>query len=249
MLKVVPDTETKFQLAGDNSDVVWDDSIEWIMSPYDEYALEEAILTKESLGGTVTVLTIGSGKESQVIRKALAMGADDAIVIQNEALAGADASNIAKVLAKEVEELQPDLVFAGKLATDSNDSFVGPAIAAILDWPSISEISALKVTEDSISATRDAPGRKEKFTAKLPAIVTVDKGINEPRYPKLPDIMKAKRKPLNEKDGSEFTTETKTTQISVEFPPQKSGGEIFDGDLDDSVQKLVAALHEKEKVF
>ncbi|RMG33828.1 MAG: electron transfer flavoprotein beta subunit/FixA family protein [Methanobacteriota archaeon] len=254
MLKAVPDTETRFQIRDDGKDVVYDDSIEWIASPYDEYALEAAIQTKEKLGGTVTLLTLGKGVESQVIRKALAMGADDAVLVNNEALADSDPLGIAKVLAKELEALQPDLVFAGRLATDTADSFVGPAVGELLNMPVVAEISGLEVEEGKVVVTRDATARKEKFELTLPAIVTTDKGLNEPRYPKLPDIMKAKKKKVDEKDGAEYlefagTSNRKVTQVKVEFPPAKKGGVIFKGDLDEAIEQLVDALHNKEKVI
>ena len=254
MLKAVPDTETRFQIKEDGTDVVYDDSIEWIPSPYDEYALEAAIQTKEKLGGTVTLVTLGKGVESQVIRKALAMGADDAVLVNNADLADSDPLGIAKVLAKEVGALQPDLVFAGRLATDTADSFIGPAVGELLGMPVIAEISGLEAEEGRIVVTRDATQRKEKFEVTLPAIVTTDKGINEPRYPKLPDIMKAKKKKVDEKDGAEYLEiagreKRKVRQLSVEFPPKKSGGVIFKGDLDEAIEKLVDALHNKEKVI
>lgn len=254
LLKIVPDTETRFQINENGSDVVYDDSIEWIASPYDEYALEEAIQTKEKLGGTVTILTLGKGHESQVIRKALAMGADDAVLIENENLAQSDAQGIAKIIGKQLESMGADLVFAGKLATDSNDSYVGAAIAELLGIPMVGEVSALEVTEGSLVATRDAAGRKEKFELQLPAVITADKGLNEPRYPKLPDIMKAKRKPLEQLDGSSFADlggadKRNVTQTAAGFPPKKEGGEVFDGDIDEAVSKLVDALVNKEKVI
>ncbi len=252
LLKVVPDTETRFEINADGTDVVYDDRIQWIISPYDEYALEEAIQTKEKLGGTVTILTIGKGNEQQVIRKALAMGADDSVLINNPDLMASDALGLAKIFSKELEVLGADLIFAGKVATDSNDGYVGAAVAELMGLPVVTEISDMEASEGSVIVTRDASGRKEKFELTLPAVVTVDKGINEPRYPKLPQIMKAKKKPLDEKDGANYagfagTANAKVKQVEVKFPPKKSGGQIFEGD--DAVDKLVDALINKEKVI
>jgi len=251
LMKVVPDTETRFEIREDGTDVVYDDRIQWIISPYDEYALEEAIQTKEKLGGTVTILTLGKGKEQQVIRKALAMGADDSVLINSADLMESDALGIARIFSKELEGTGADLIFAGKVATDSNDGYVGAAVAELMGIPVITEVSDMEVSESSVVVTREASGRKEKFEVTLPAIVTIDKGINEPRYPKLPQIMKAKRKPLDEKDGANYASvagsgNSKVKQIEVKFPPKKSGGEIFEGD--DAVDKLVDALMNKEKV-
>jgi electron transfer flavoprotein beta subunit len=251
LLKIVPDTETRFQINNEGTDVVYDDGIEWIASPYDEYALEEAIKIKENSGGTVTILTLGKGHEAQVIRKALAMGADDAILIENVDLVKSDVVGIAKILAKQLESLNADLILAGKLATDSNDSYVPGAISELLGLPMVTDINELEVQDGKVTATRDAAGRKEKFEISLPAILSADKGLNEPRYPKLPDIMKAKKKPLEQSDGSGFSdlVTSNVKQIKVEFPPKKSGGMTFDGDIDESISKLIDALVNKEKVI
>ncbi|MHA2029163.1 MAG: electron transfer flavoprotein subunit beta/FixA family protein, partial [Candidatus Kariarchaeaceae archaeon] len=216
LLKVVPDTETRFQLNSDSSDVVWDSSIEWIIGPYDEFAVEEAIKIKEKFGGEVISVTLGRGNEEKSIRKAMAMGVDSGILINNAELADSDPSSIARALAETVKPLSPDIILTGKVATDSADSFVGPALGELLSIPVITEVSSLDVTESNVVATRDAQGRKEKFEANFPVLITADKGLNEPRYPKLPMIMKAKKKQLEIKEtaGTELTKNVKLTSVT-----------------------------------
>ena len=249
LLKVVPDTETRFQLNSDASDVVWDSSIEWVIGPYDEYAIEEAIKIKEKFGGEVVSVTIGRGNEEKSIRKAMAMGVDSGILINNADLANSDPISIAKALAETVKPLGADIIITGKMATDTADSFIGPALGELLSIPVIAEVSSLEVSESNLVATRDASGRKEKFESSFPVLITADKGLNEPRYPKLPMIMKAKKKPLEIKDTAGTEVTNNVTLTVVAFPPKKEAGELITGDPDTLVTKLVDGLQNKEKVI
>lgn len=249
LMKVVPDTETRFQLNSEGNDVVWDSTMEWIIGPYDEYAVEEAIKIVETHGGEVTTITIGKGNEEKSIRKAMAMGVDKGILVVNEQLADSDPISIAHALADLTKPLEPDIIFTGKMATDSSDSFVGPAVAEILGYPSIAEVSGLEVSPDGLVATRDAAGRKEKFESKYPVVITADKGLNEPRYPKLPMIMKAKKKPLDKLDSVSTPVTKNVTQTKAEFPPKREAGELIKGTVDEIVGKLVDGLQNKEKVI
>lgn len=249
LLKVVPDTETRFQLNSDSSDVVWDSSIEWVIGPYDEYAIEEAIQIKEKLGGEVISVTIGRGNEEKSIRKAMAMGIDSGILINSPELADSDLISLAKALAEVIKPLGADLIITGKMATDSGDSFIGPAVAELLSIPSITEISSLETTENGVVATRDASGRKEKFESSFPVLLTADKGLNEPRYPKLPMIMKAKKKPLEIKESAGTEITKNVNLVSVSYPLKKDAGELITGTVDEIVGQLVDGLQNKEKVI
>ncbi|MCY3413260.1 MAG: electron transfer flavoprotein subunit beta/FixA family protein [Candidatus Heimdallarchaeota archaeon] len=249
LLKVTPDTETKFQLNGDGTDVAEDASIEWIIGPYDEYGVEEAIKIKENFGGEVISITIGKGVEEKSIRKAMAMGVDSGILVNNKELLESDPLSIAKALKALIEPLNPDIIFCGKQATDSSDSFIGPAIAALMNIPVITEINTLEVTENGVVATRDAAGRKEKFESKFPVVLTADKGLNEPRYPKLPMIMKAKKKPLDIKDSAGTDIRKNVVQTVAAFPPEKGSGMKITGTPDELVEKLVDGLKNKEKLI
>ncbi|MHA2253789.1 MAG: electron transfer flavoprotein subunit beta/FixA family protein [Candidatus Kariarchaeaceae archaeon] len=248
-MKVTPDTETRFQLNTDGTDVAWDSTIEYIIGPYDEYAVEEAIKIKEKHGGEVISVTVGRGNEEKSIRKAMAMGVDSGILITNEDLYLSDPLSIARAIAETIKPLNPDIILSGKVATDSSDAFVGPAIADILNMPVITEVSSLEVSESGVIAIRDAPGRKEKFEASFPVIISADKGLNEPRYPKLPMIMKAKKKPLEKKEASPTEIRKNVVQIKVEFPPQKEAGSMITGTTDEMVAQLVDGLINKDKAI
>ncbi len=249
LLKVTPDTETKFQINSAGTDIAEDSSIEYIIGPYDEYGVEAAIQIKEKLGGEVISVTIGSGNEEKSIRKAMAMGVDSGILINNADLKSSDPLSIAKAIKEVVEPLNADIIICGKLATDTSDSFIGPALAALMNIPVISEISSLEVTEEGVVATRDAAGRKERFESKFPVILTADKGLNEPRYPKLPMIMKAKKKPLDKKDTAGTEIRKNVTQVKAEFPATKSAGKKITGTPDELVSELVTGLTTKEKIL
>lgn len=250
LVKIVPDTETRFQIQDDGSDVVWDSGIEYIISPYDEYAIEEAIQIKEKHGGDIVCVTIAkSGIAEKSIRKAMAMGVDEGILVEDDDLAASDPLSLAKALAELVKPLEADMILTGKMATDSSDSFVGPAVAQILGIPVITELSELEVSENGIVAVRPAGGRKERFESSFPVVITADKGLNDPRYPKLPDIMKAKRKPLHTDKTVSVAASGLVTQIKAEFPPEKSGGKKIEGTPDEVVSELVEGLSKQEKVI
>lgn len=249
LLNVVPDTETRFQINSDSTDVVWDSSIGFIIDPYAEYAVEEAIKIKESIGADIISVTIGKGEEEKSIRKAMAMGVDSAVLINNPDLLNSDSLSIAKAYAEVIKPLGADIIFCGKIETDTSQSFVGPAVAALLNMPVITEISELEVTDSGIVAIRDASGRKEKFESKFPVVLTAEKGLNEPRYPKLPDIMKAKKKPLEKKDDAGTEIRNNVTQIKAEFPPSKGAGKKLEGSIDEIVGQLVDGLHNTDKMI
>lgn len=248
-MKVVPDTETRFQLNESQTDVVLDSGIEWIIGPYDEYGVEEGIQIKEKLGGEVISVTIGRGNEEKAIRKAMAMGVDEGILLEDETLLTADPLTYAKAMAELVKPLNPDIIFTGKMDTDTNDSSLGPAIAQLLNMPVITEVDTLEVSEGGVVAARSAAGRKEKFESKFPVVITADKGLNDPRYPKLPDIMKAKKKPLHRDKTVGVSDAGIMVQESVTFPAQKEGGEKIEGSADEVVSVLMEGLTKKEKIF
>ena len=249
LMKVTPDTETRFQLNNESTDVQWDPSIEYIIGPYDEYAVEEAIKIKEQHGGEVISVTIGQGNEEKSIRKSMAMGVDSGILINNQELMKSDPLSIARALAETIKPINPDIILTGKMATDSSDSFIGPAVADILNMPVVTEVSSLEISDDKVIAIRDASGRKEKFESNLPVLITADKGLNEPRYPKLTMIMKAKKKQLEKLDISPTEIRKNVVQTKVEFPPKKEAGSKITGTPDELVASLINGLVNKDKVI
>ena len=256
LLKVVPDTEALLQIDEEKKEVVLDHSVEWIIDPYVENALEEAIRTKEKHGGEVVILCAGDGSKSEeaVIRKALAMGADKAIHIVHENLKQADGTTTANVLLPVVEREKPDIVWAGMRSYDVTNAQVPVEIAVKIKYPIVINALSFELQDNKAIITRLIPGgAQEKVEVELPAVITTDQAINEPRYPKLPDIMKAKRKPIEKLTPEELGVSLEPLQhyekVKIYFPPKKEGGRILKGDLKDQIKELVRILVEEEKVL
>lgn len=238
----VPDTTTKIVVGADNKSI---DSkgVKYIMNPYDEFALEEALRLKEKNGGTVTAVTVGGDGAKDVLRTALALQVDKAILIKSDS---SDSFVIASSLAAVAQEIKPDIVLFGRQSIDYDSFQVAPMVAEILDMPSVTITSKLEISGTSLSAERDIEGGKETISASLPAVISAQKGLNEPRYPKLPDIMKAKSKPIEERVAS--TVAARSEVVSIELPPAKGKGKVF-GDSEADISELVKLLHEEAKVI
>lgn len=258
-LKQVPDTETPIKIAPDGQSIVQDD-IKWVMNPYDEYGVEEALRLKEKFGGEVTILGLGPKRMTEAIRTALAMGADKAILINDPALEGSDPLATAKALAAAVKDLPFDLIFAGQRGVDEDMGLVGGALAEILDLPQLSVVVKLEVSEDgkTLKAHRPVEGQTLVIESSLPALITTQKGLNEPRYASLPGIMKAKKKPLEEKtladlglDPGEFGKGARKLKVlELTSPPQKGAGKIIEGETpEEKAKELARLLHEEAKVI
>lgn len=252
LLKRTFDTEEKITITGGRID---EDDAEFIINPYDEYAVEEAIQVRDEHGGEVTVITIGGEDAEKQLRTALAMGADKAVLINVEDdLEIKDQYTTAKILATYLEDKDPDLILAGNVAIDNGTGQVGPRVADLLGIPYVTTITDLKIDGEKVTVVRDVEGDEETIETTLPLLVTAQQGLNEPRYPSLPGIMKAKKKPLEELelddlDLDEDDVEAKTKTIEVFLPPQKSEGKILEGELADQVKELVSLLHNDAKVI
>lgn len=252
LLKRTFDTEEKITITGGRID---EDGAEFIINPYDEYAVEEAIQVRDEHGGEITVITIGGEDAEKQLRTALAMGADKAVLINVEDdLEIKDQYTTAKILATYLEDKDPDLILAGNVAIDNGTGQVGPRVADLLGIPYVTTITDLKIDGEKVTVVRDVEGDEETIETTLPLLVTAQQGLNEPRYPSLPGIMKAKKKPLEELelddlDLDEDDVEAKTKTIEVFLPPQKSEGKILEGELADQVKELVSLLHNDAKVI
>lgn len=259
-LKQVPDTESQIKIAPDGKSIVTDD-IKWVMNPYDEYGVEEALRLKEKFGGEVTVVSLGPKRVTESIRTALAMGADKGILISDEALNGeSDSLATAKALAAAIKDLNYDLIFTGQRAVDDDMGVVGAALAEFLGIPQLSLIVKLEVAEDGKSAKVNRPveGQTLVIESSLPALITAQKGLNEPRYASLPGIMKAKKKPLEEKtladlglDPGEFGETGRRLKIAgLTPPPERGEGKIVEGETaQEKAAELARLLHEEAKVL
>ncbi len=241
-LSQVPDTTTKIVIGADGKSI---DSkgVKYIMNPYDEFALEEALRLKEKNGGTVTAVTVGGDGAKDVLRTALALQVDKAILVKSDS---ADSFVIASNLAAVAQEIKPDVVLFGRQSIDFDSFQVAPMVAEILDMPSVTITSKLDINGGSLTAERDIEGGKETVQASLPAVISAQKGLNEPRYPKLPDIMKAKSKPIEERAAS--ASSARTEIVGLELPPAKGKGKVL-GDSDGDIAELVKLLHEEAKVI
>ncbi|OQX95399.1 electron transfer flavoprotein subunit beta [candidate division KSB1 bacterium 4572_119] len=243
-VKQVPDTETKIKIGADKKSIDTSD-INWILNPYDEYAVEEAIQIKEEKEGTtVTVISVGPERSVSAIRNAIAMGADEAVLIKTEDIY-LDSFTVAKALADVIKDLEYDLIFFGKQAVDDDNLQVGPMVAELLNLPCVSPIADLKLENGSVTVKREIEGGTEVIEASLPAVISADKGLNEPRYPALRGIMMAKRKPIDEKQVDMETAKIEIVQMA--YPQSREGGKIV-GEGVDAVPELVRLLREEAKV-
>jgi electron transfer flavoprotein beta subunit len=258
-LKQVPDTESQIKIGPDGKSIVTGD-VKWVMNPYDEYGVEEALRLREKFGGEVTVVGLGPKRVTESIRTALAMGADKGILISDAALEGSDSYATARALAAAIKGLNYDLIFTGQRGVDDDLGLVGPTLAELLGIPHHSVIVKVEAAEDgkSVKVNRPVEGEVLVIESTLPALVTAQKGLNEPRYASLPGIMKAKKKPLEEKSLSDLGLNSgdfgegarKLKIIALTPPPERKAGKIVEGETpQEKAQALAKLLHEEAKVI
>ncbi len=257
LVKQVPDTESLVQIAGDGVSIKKDD-IKWIMNPYDELAVEEALRIKEAKGGTVTVLSVGAQKAQETIRTALAMGADKGLLVNDPAAEGGDALATARILAAAVKNLPFDLIIAGQRAVDEDNYQVGAAVAEFLGIPHVSLVSKAELLEGRIRCQRAVEGGSVTVEAPLPALFTTQRGLNEPRYASLPGIMKAKKKPLEVKTVAALGLDParvgaagrKVVVKALRLPPERKAVRMIAGETPAAIAaELVRVLHEEARLI
>lgn len=245
-VKRVPDPETTIRVKPDGSGIVTD-NIKYVINPFDEIAIEEALRIKEKLGGSEVVLaSIGTKVVSEQLRTGLAMGADRALLVLCEQ--ALDSLAVSRILAKLVERESPQLVLMGKQAIDDDSNQAGQMLAALLDWPQATFASKVELAADQQSAQviREVDGGLETIGFSLPGIITADLRLNEPRYASLPGIMKARKKEIREIPVAELNAET-TPCLKVQKmdpPAKKTGGKKVE-----TVQQLLDLLHTEAKVI
>ncbi|MGG3450803.1 electron transfer flavoprotein subunit beta/FixA family protein [Domibacillus aminovorans] len=252
LMKRTFDTEEKISINGGQ---IEEDGAEFIINPYDEYAVEEAIQIRDAHEGEVTVVSVGSEEAGKQLRMALAMGADKAVLINTEDdLKEGDQFTTAKILVEYFKDKEVDLILAGNVAIDGGSGQVGPRIADMLGIPYVTTITNIDIDGSNVFVTRDVEGDSEMIKTSLPLLVTCQQGLNDPRYPSLPGIMKAKKKPLEELelddlDLEEEDVESKTKILDIFLPPDKTAGHVLKGDLTHQVQELVSLLRSEAKVI
>jgi len=247
-IKHVPDTETKIKVAGDGVSLDEAAVSKWIISPYDEYALEQALLIREAGEGEVVLVSLGGDAVQATLRQGLAMGADRAVLVKDDALAKADGLARAKALAVVVKEENPELVLLGKYGVGTDEAQTGPMLAEILGQPHAGSVSKLDLTGDGFTAERDIEGGVEVQQGSLPAVITCEKGLNEPRYPSLKGIMAAKKKKIDFKEAGDGGAGMLVWE-SMELPPPRSAGRIIEGEPQEAARELVRLLNEEKKVI
>ncbi|TRZ75531.1 MAG: electron transfer flavoprotein beta subunit/FixA family protein [Deltaproteobacteria bacterium] len=250
-VKQVPDTETLIKVKPDGSGID-ETGIKWVMNPYDEFGVEEALKLKEKFGGDVTIVSLGPARALETVRTALAMGADKAIHINDPALEGADAYNIAAALAAAIKGIPYDIIFCGQRAIDDDAGQVGSVLAEFLGIPQITIVTKVDVEGASIKVVRPIEGAQLLIESSLPCVVTTQKGLNEPRYASLPGIMKAKKKPVDVKDaaGLGITVTPKAKIAKTLPPPARPPGKIICGEEPaEKARELAKLLREEAKVI
>jgi electron transfer flavoprotein beta subunit len=256
-VKQVPDTETKVQPNGDGT-FIETSSIKWIMNPYDEFAVEQALLVKAAnAGSTVTVVRVGSIKDTEALRTAMAMGADDAILVEAED--NLDSYSIAKAIKGGIDKSgkSADLVLCGKQAIDDDCLQVPQIVATMMDLPSVAVIVGFEQAGEALTVKREVEGGAiEVYEVSTPCVLATNKGINTPRYASLPGIMKAKRKPmqtLSLADVGVSADDRRVVYSGFALPPEKPAGKTFDA-MDEAaaagvVAEVVGLLRNEAKVI
>ena len=243
-IKRVPDTEARIRIAGGGT-AIDPAGIKFVISPYDEFALETALRLKEAHGsGEVLAVSVGESTTGEQLRSALAMGADGAVLLKGQTTF--DGLATAHALAAEIGEQEPDLVLLGMKAVDDDQQQVGPMLAELIDRPCITVASSVEIDGNAVVCHREIEGGVEIVEAPLPAVVTVTKGDFQPRYPSLKGIMAAKKKPLAEKDAHLGPGRIEVRELTL--PPERPAGRIV-GEGTDAVPELVRLLREEAKVL
>ena len=251
-VKQVPATDSRIKPAGDGLGID-PAGLEYVINPYDEIAVEEALRIREKLGGEVVAVGIGGAKAEEGLRTCLALGCDRARVLRDDALPATDAQGIAALLAAIIRSESPDLVLMGKQAVDDDQMAVPSMLAELLDWPQATVVVKLEIAADGRSATaeREIEGAIEIVSIPMPAVISTQKGLNEPRYASLKGIMAAKKKSIEPIDAGtlEVSSEALVRTTAVLPPPPRPEGRRLDGDADSQVRELVRLLHEDYKVI
>ncbi len=243
-MKQTPDTEAQIKIATDGKQIE-SSGVKWVINPYDEFAIEEALRLTEKHGGEVTLISLGPASTEKTIREGLAMGAHKAIRIEAPANPS-DPQVVGAALAEVLKEGNYDVILFGKQAIDDDHAQVPAIVATRLGIPAVSVVVKLEITDGNGTALREIEGGHEKVRFPLPAVISAQRGLNEPRYRSLKGIMAAKKKPI---DVRQVNLETdQLTVVKLNYPPEKQPGRIV-GEGPEAVPELVRLLHEEAKVI
>jgi electron transfer flavoprotein beta subunit len=244
-IKRVPDTETRIKIATDGKGID-EAGVKYVLNPYDEFAVEEALRRKEQAGtGEVVVVCLGPAAAQETIRTALAMGADRGVLLQTDRVPP-DGLAVAKALAGELKTGSWDLILFGKMAVDDYNHQVGPMVAELLDLACVTAVARLDLKDGQGTAEREIEGGVEVVSFTIPAVITADKGLNDPRYPALKGIMAAKKKPVDVKPVTLAAGGLDVVELSL--PSERQAGKVV-GEGAAAVPELVRLLREEAKVL
>ena len=250
----VPDTESRIKIAAGGRRID-EAGLKFIVSPYDEFALEEAIRLKDKQGGDVTVISFGPDRVQQALRECLARGATKAMHIKGEAVE-ADALGVARVLAAAIKSIPHDVVFFGKQGVGMDNSLVGPMVAELLGYPQVNVVTHFEAGAGKATAHREIEGAEEVIEVSLPAVITAQKGLNEPRYAQLKGIMAAKKIPIESKSLADLGLQEsdifnqRMIVVSLELPPEKKAGrKIEGGDAAAAAREILKFIREEAKAL
>jgi electron transfer flavoprotein beta subunit len=250
-VKQVPDMESRFKV---DAEKTWYDEqdLAFRMNEYDEYAVEQAVQVKEQLGGAadITILSMGPDRVVEVIKKGLAMGGDRGVHVKDDRISRKDPWQVAGAIAAFARDKTFDLVFTGMQSQDRGSAQVGVTVAELLGCACVTTLVSFELSGESVIARRELEGgMRAVVKVKLPAVLTCQLGLNHPRYPTLPNIMKARQKELLTFPIAEFlTAEARITTEKMYLPEKKGHGLVLEGDINETADKLVAILKEKTKV-
>lgn len=240
----VPDTATKINISS-NGKSIDNSGVKYILNPYDEFTIEEGLRLKEKFGGTVSALTVGGDVNVDILRTALAMEVDSAIHIKTTR-EDFDSLFVAQNIAEVAKSSNYDIIIFGRQSIDYDSYQVSSLTAELLQLPSVSIVSKLEINGTDVTIERDIEGGKEVVSTSLPCVISVQKGINEPRYPKLPQIMKAKSKPIDTRNAVDNGNSIEV--ISMEIPSKSRMGKVL-GSTDEDIKEVIRLLQEEAKVI
>jgi electron transfer flavoprotein beta subunit len=254
-IKQVPDTETRIRIAPEGNAIVESEVANWIVSPFDEFALEEALRIKEAKGGEVVLVSVGPERAQSALRNGLAMGADSALHLKDAAFDRTDTLGTARVLAAAIKTLAPfDLVLTGQQGVGGDNSQIPGLLAELLDLPQVTVAVKIEVQEGKAVVQRETEGAHETWETSLPAVISAQKGLNEPRYASLKGIMAAKKKPLQVLDATALGLAAeelapRARVEALELPAARPAVRMIDGDPATQAKELIRLLHEEAKVI
>jgi electron transfer flavoprotein beta subunit len=259
LVKQVPDSTTNIKIRPDAEDIERT-GVKMVVNPFDEFAIESAVQLREKRSDveSITALTVGPATAADALRTALAVGCDDGVHLQDEAFDALDELQTAALIAKAVAESGYDLIIRGKQEIDFDSGQLGPALAELLDLPHVGAVTKLEIADDgkSLKANRRIEGSDEVVDACLPAVLTIEKGLCEMRYPSLPNLMKAKKKPVHLLAGGDVAGWSDavaalggTEMHRLESPPERPPGKVLTGEPSETAAELVKLLREEAKVL